>query len=63
MGNVFGGGSKVKMPKQTAQNPQQTAVAQDQLTDAARKNRRLAASMITKDWKQPVLEQKKLLGG
>jgi len=61
MGNLFGG-SGVKMPVSQAGNPKATAAPVEQLSEQARKNKILAASLLTQDWSPPKLSQPGLLG-
>lgn len=58
MGGMFGGGGSKKQPVKaqravTAQKPETV-----DLTDAERRNRRLAASFLTSQWGQPANVQK-----
>lgn len=48
MSGVFGGGSD--MPKIKAARPSVTAAALPQMTEQEKRNKALAASMMTKDW-------------
>lgn len=63
---LFGGGggsSSSSMPKVAASgNEKRTAGPVDKLSDQAKRNRILAASMITQDWGAPKLAKKGLLG-
>ena len=61
-GGAFSGGGG--MPKITSPAPKTTAakVATSDLTEAAMKNRRMAASALTADWGKPILGTKSLFG-
>lgn len=61
MSNLFGGGSKVKMPVVTAEAPKVTAAALPQPTENEKLAKRLAASQM-KDWGELTLGQPGLLG-
>lgn len=65
MSGVFGGGGSgggVKMPSVQAQNPGKRAEPLVNVLDGTERQKKMAASMITKDWAQPTLSQKGLLG-
>lgn len=61
MSGVFGGGAD--LPKVKAENTKVTALPMEQLSEAEKTNKRLAASVLTKDWGTPTLGKKSLLGG
>ena len=58
------GGGKIKMPSATASsgNVQKTAAPAKQLSEQEKVNKKLAASLLTKDWGSPKLGVKGLLG-
>jgi len=56
------GKKKIEMPKIKAEQAKQTAMPVEQLSEQARKNRRLAASMLTRDWSRPKLGYGGMLG-
>lgn len=60
--SIFGGGDD-DMPVVEAQNPSRTAEKAAQSFAGADRNRRMAASMITRGWDEPTLSKKGLLGG
>ena len=59
---AFSKGDKPKMPSANAGNPKRTAQATEQLSDQDKKNRALAASLVTKNWSPPTLGKPGLLG-
>ena len=59
--DLFGGGGD-DMPVVQAEQAKRTAEPIKGLTDEAKRNRRLAASMITKDWGKPKLGAAGMLG-
>ena len=66
----FLSGGGVDIPKQKAATPTKTAEALPQESETARKNKRLSASLLTKDFAEPKLgipgldaiKQRQLLG-
>ena len=60
MSNLFGGG--VDIPKQKPEELTKTALRVDSTSEAAKKNRRRAASFLTKRLDEPKLSQPGLLG-
>ena len=62
MSGLVGGGSSVDIPKQEAENVKRTAAPVEQLSEQARKNRRLSASLLTRGFTPPTLGQAGLLG-
>lgn len=62
MSGLFGGGGGVKMPSQRAGNPKRTATPMGQLSEQAKKNKRLRASLLTRNFAEPRLGKAGLLG-
>lgn len=61
--DVFGGGGDMDMPIVQAQNPSKVAGKGDGATSELNRQRRMAASMLTKNWlDEPMLGQKGLMG-
>ncbi len=60
-GGMFGG-KDVDMPTATAEQATRTAEPVKQLSSAAKRNKRLAASMLTKDWGTPNISDAGLIG-
>ncbi len=61
--DLFGGGDDdFEMPVAQAEQAVRTAEPLEQVSEQARKNKRLAASMLTKDWGKPKLGAAGLLG-
>ena len=54
--------SKPDIPVQAKEQAKKTAVPLEQLSEQAKKNKRLQASMLTKDWAEPKLGFGGLLG-
>lgn len=59
---LTGGGSDIQMPSKTAENVKRTAAALPQGTEAAKKAKRLSASLLTKDFAPATLSRPGLLG-
>lgn len=63
MSSLVGGGSSPKMPVVKAGNPKRTAEPVKQVSEQAKKNKQLAASLLTANWMdEPKLAKKGLLG-
>ncbi len=61
--SLFGGGKDgFEMPVVEAENVKKTAEPVEQLSEAAKKNRLRAASVMTKEWAPPKLGYGGLLG-
>ena len=61
--DLFGGGTdEPEMPSIQAEQAKRTAEPIEQLSEEAKKSRRMAASMITKGWETPKLGAAGLLG-
>jgi len=56
-------GKAGEMPSLEAGVPKKTAEPLSQLSEAAKKNRRLAASFLTKEWSKPKLGAAQMTGG
>ena len=61
MSNLFGGGG-VDMPSRQAEQAKRTATPVKQLSEDAKRNRRKAASLLTRTWSEPMLGAKEMLG-
>lgn len=62
-GGAFGGGPDIPQARlQASQVQKETAAPVEQISETARKNRRLSASLLTKDFVKPTLSQPGLLG-
>lgn len=64
MGGLFGGGSSFKMPTATAEQAKATAkpVKREALSEREKKSRRLAASLMTREWGEPTISKAGLMG-
>lgn len=61
-GGAFSKKSSPEMPKSEAALPTKTAEPLEQLSEAGKKSRQRAASMVTKEWSEPKLGSPGLLG-
>ena len=59
---LFGGGGGIDIPSRKAENVSRTARPVDELSEQAKKNKRLAASILTKSFAEPTLSKPGLLG-
>jgi hypothetical protein len=67
MSGVFGAAERISMPSTQAQQATRTAqplsqTSDAETSDAARKNRRRAASILTRGWGKPKLSEEGMLG-
>lgn len=62
LAGLFGGKDDFEMPKIQAEQAKRTAEPLEQLSEAAKKSRRLAASFLTQDFKKPKLGKSGILG-
>lgn len=60
--DLFGGGGDDDMPAVQAEQAKRTAEPVEQISEQAKRGKRRAASMVTRDWGKPKLGYAGMLG-